>query len=124
MPQPSTEVGDMDRHERFALLSHEAMSDREHGLPGRAQLHEGPVGIRTLRMPGGGVSKLMRVMQTNACSLSCGYCPTFCGGKVRRVSLAPEEAARTFMATSSCSDPTGTWHSSRTRRPPGRSATP
>jgi len=36
-------------------------------------------------------------MQTNACSLSCGYCPTFCGGKVRRVSLAPEEAARTFM---------------------------
>jgi predicted DNA-binding helix-hairpin-helix protein len=87
----------MDRHERFTLLSQEAMGDREHGLPGRAQLHEGPVGIRTLRMPGGGVSKLMRVMQTNACSLSCGYCPTFCGGKVRRVSLAPEEAARTFM---------------------------
>ncbi|MGH7324272.1 MAG: radical SAM protein [Candidatus Rokuibacteriota bacterium] len=36
-------------------------------------------------------------MQTNACSLSCGYCPTFCGGKVRRTSLAPEEVARVFM---------------------------
>ncbi len=87
----------MDRHERFALLSHEAMNDREHGLPGRSRVQEGPVGIRHVRMPGGGTSKLMRVMQTNACSLSCGYCPTFCGGKVRRVSLSPEETARTFM---------------------------
>ena len=42
------------------------------------------------------MTKLMRVMQTNACSLSCGYCPTFCGGKVKRVVLAPEEVARTF----------------------------
>src|SRR5262249_46869507 len=39
----------------------------------------------------------MRIMQTNACSLSCGYCPTFCGGKVKRATLAPEEAATTFM---------------------------
>jgi predicted DNA-binding helix-hairpin-helix protein len=39
----------------------------------------------------------MRVMQTNACSLSCGYCPTYCGGRVRRTSLAPEEIARTFV---------------------------
>ena len=40
----------------------------------------------------------MRVMQTNACSLSCGYCPTFCGGKVRRTYLEPEEVARVFMS--------------------------
>jgi predicted DNA-binding helix-hairpin-helix protein len=39
----------------------------------------------------------MRVMQTNACSLSCGYCPTFCGGKVKRMALAPEEVATTFI---------------------------
>jgi predicted DNA-binding helix-hairpin-helix protein len=39
----------------------------------------------------------MRVMQTNACSLTCGYCPTFCGGRVRRTALSPEEVARTFM---------------------------
>src|SRR2546426_2300693 len=87
----------MDRQERFALLAREATPDREHGLPGWPRLQEGPVGIRPLRMPGGGVTRLMRVMQTNACSLSCGYCPTFCGGKVRRVSLSPEEAARTFI---------------------------
>src|SRR5712692_376166 len=81
----------MDRHQRFALLSHEATNDREYGLPGRSRVQEGPVGIRHVRMPGGGTTKLMRVMQTNACSLSCGYCPTFRGGKVRRVSLSPEE---------------------------------
>jgi predicted DNA-binding helix-hairpin-helix protein len=87
----------MDRHERFAFLASQAQDDREHGLPGRRRLNDGPVGIRPLRMPGGGTTRLMRVMQTNACSLSCGYCPTFCGGKVRRVSLAPEEVAATFM---------------------------
>src|SRR2546425_8902061 len=87
----------MNRHERFALLTREATPDREHGLPGWPRLQEGPVGIRPLRMPGGGVSRLMRVMQTNACSLSCGYCPTFCGGKVRRGSLSPEETAPTFI---------------------------
>ena len=98
----------MDRHQRFAYLVRQATGDKEHGLPSPAlpgrgagpapsAVVDGPVGIRPLRMPGGGVSRLMRVMQTNACSLSCGYCPTYCGGKVRRVSLGPEEAAATFM---------------------------
>jgi predicted DNA-binding helix-hairpin-helix protein len=87
----------MDRHERFALLAREAADDREHGLPGRQRFQGGPVGIRPLRIPGGGTTRLMRVMQTNACSLSCGYCPTFAGGKVKRVSLSPEEVATTFM---------------------------
>src|SRR5947209_1737965 len=74
-----------------------AADDREHGLPGRPRLQEGPVGIRPIRLPGGGSTTLMRVMQTNACSLSCGYCPTFCGGRVKRTALSPEEVARTFM---------------------------
>src|SRR5439155_1595906 len=47
--------------------------------------------------PGHGSTRLMRIMQTNACSLSCGYCPTFCGGNVRRTYLTPEEVARVFM---------------------------
>jgi predicted DNA-binding helix-hairpin-helix protein len=55
------------------------------------------VGIAAVRVPGGGSTNLMRVMQTNACSLSCGYCPTFCGGNVPRATLSPEETARTFM---------------------------
>ena len=85
----------MDRHERFAILARAAADDREQGLPGRQQ--EGPVGIRPVRLPGGGTTTIMRVMQTNACSLSCGYCPTFCGGRVKRTALSPEEVARTFM---------------------------
>ena len=71
----------------MALLSEAALLDRDRA-----------VGITQVRVPGRGTTNLMRVMQTNACSLSCGYCPTFCGGKVRRTALAPEEIAQTFMA--------------------------
>ena len=78
----------------MALLSESA--DRDD--PQKALMHPGdPMGITRVRYPGQGATRLMRVMQTNACSLSCGYCPTFCGGKVRRTYLSPEEVARVFM---------------------------
>jgi predicted DNA-binding helix-hairpin-helix protein len=70
----------------MALLTEAAGLDRDRA-----------VGITQVRVPGRGTTNLMRVMQTNACSLSCGYCPTFCGGKVPRTGLKPEEVARTFM---------------------------
>ena len=76
----------MDQRRRMALLSEAAGLDRDRS-----------VGVTQVRVPGRGTTTLMRVMQTNACSLSCGYCPTFCGGKVRRTALKPEEVARTFM---------------------------
>jgi predicted DNA-binding helix-hairpin-helix protein len=76
----------MDLRRRMALLSEAALLDRDRA-----------VGITQVRVPGRGTTNLMRVMQTNACSLSCGYCPTFCGGAVRRTAIAPEEIARTFM---------------------------
>ena len=85
----------MDRHQRLAILAEAAADDREHGL---AKGRPGdPVGITKVRLPGGGCTNIMRIMQTNACSLSCGYCPTFCGGKVKRTALGPEEVATTFM---------------------------
>ena len=76
----------MDQRRRLALLSEAAELDRDRA-----------VGITRVRVPGRGSTNLMRVMQTNACSLSCGYCPTFCGGKVKRATLSPEETATTFM---------------------------
>jgi predicted DNA-binding helix-hairpin-helix protein len=76
----------MDQRRRLALLSEAAGLDRDNA-----------VGIAKVRVPGRGTTNLMRVMQTNACSLSCGYCPTFCGGRVKRTALKPEEIARTFM---------------------------
>ncbi len=87
----------MDRHQRLAILAEAAADDREHGLPKGSNRPGNPVGITKVRLPGGGSTQIMRVMQTNACSLSCGYCPTFCGGKVKRTALAPEEVATTFM---------------------------
>ncbi|HXH83154.1 MAG TPA: radical SAM protein [Candidatus Tectomicrobia bacterium] len=93
----------MDLRRRMELLAEAALPDREHGLP-RAR-RPAPVaghplssiGIARVRVPGGGATNLMRVMQTNACSLSCGYCPTFCGSRVRRTALAPEEIAAVFL---------------------------
>ena len=85
------------------LLAESALDDRD-GVPPRphhpVKVGSRPlasVGIAAARLPGGGTTNLMRVMQTNACSLSCGYCPTFCGGKVPRATIGPEETARTFM---------------------------
>src|SRR5262245_9740676 len=87
----------MDRRQRVVLLTEAALPDREHGIPSVLNAPASPVGVTRVRLPGGGSTRLMRVMQTNACSLSCGYCPTYCGGKVRRTALAPEEAAGAFM---------------------------
>lgn len=87
----------MDRHQRLAILAEAASDDREHGLPKGPNRPGDPIGITKVRLPGGGSTQIMRIMQTNACSLSCGYCPTFCGGKVRRTALAAEEVAATFM---------------------------
>jgi len=84
------------------LLSESALADRD----GPPRLHQparvgsrplASVGIAAVRVPGGGTTNLMRVMQTNACSLSCGYCPTYCGGNVPRATITPDETARTFM---------------------------
>jgi predicted DNA-binding helix-hairpin-helix protein len=85
------------------LLTEAALPDREQGLPRyRRSVPVGgrpltSMGIAQARLPGGGSINLMRVMQTNACSLSCGYCPTYCGGKVPRATVSPEEVATTFM---------------------------
>jgi predicted DNA-binding helix-hairpin-helix protein len=87
----------MDLRRRFELLTQEARIDREHGAMEALQRPGNAVGLRTVQVPGRGSTNLVRVMQTNACSLSCGYCPTFAGGKVKRATLAPEEVSRIFM---------------------------
>ena len=66
----------MDLRTRVTVLSESA--DRD-GPQGSLMRPGDPVGITRVRYPGRGATRLMRVMQTNACSLSCGYCPTFCG---------------------------------------------
>src|SRR5216117_2272909 len=84
----------MDLRTRVTILSESA--DRD-GPAGAVTRPGDPVGITRVRHPGHGATRLMRIMQTNACSLSCGYCPTFCGGKVKRTALSPDEVALTFM---------------------------
>src|SRR5919108_1667838 len=92
----------MDLRRRMELLSESALADRDGPPRPHQPVRVGSrplasVGIAAVRVPGGGTTNLMRVMQTNACSLSCGYCPTFCGGNVPRATVTPEEIATTFM---------------------------
>jgi len=92
----------MDLRRRMEILAESAVADRDVAprphRPSRVGSRPlASVGIAAVRVPGGGTTSLMRVMQTNACSLSCGYCPTFCGGAVPRATITPEETARTFM---------------------------
>ncbi|HEU4368492.1 MAG TPA: hypothetical protein VFV05_09745 [Methylomirabilota bacterium] len=90
----------MDLRRRMELLTEAALPDREQGLPrSRSSVPVGgrpltSMGIAKARLPGGGSVNLMRVMQTNACSLSCGYCPTYCGGKVPRATVSPRRSRR------------------------------
>ena len=90
----------MDLRTRVTVLSE---SHDQDGPPGTRMLPGDPVGITRVRYPGHGSTRLMRIMQTNACSLSCGYCPTFCGGNVRRTYLAPEEVAPSWTPTARAS---------------------
>ena len=88
----------MTLRDRLATLAASAGDDREAGTatpgPDRAA---SPIGIVPVRLPGGGTTPLMRVMLTNACSLACGYCATWCGRRMKRTSVSPEEMARGFM---------------------------
>src|SRR2546428_12913064 len=84
----------MDLRTRVTVLSESA--DRD-GVQNTFMRPGDPVGITKVRNPGQGTTRLMRVMQTNACSLSCGYCPTFCGGEERGPPPSPEKGARGFF---------------------------
>jgi predicted DNA-binding helix-hairpin-helix protein len=56
----------------------------------------GVPGVVNVRVPGGTLP-MMRVMVTNACSLSCRYCATRCDRTFRRTAVTPEEIARAFL---------------------------
>src|SRR6202162_3235742 len=86
----------MDRRQRAIILAEAAVLDRDARVVAPARVGN-QVGTTGVRLPSGGHTTLMRIMQTNACSLSCGYCPAFCGGKGNRATLPPDEAATTFM---------------------------
>src|SRR5258705_11021884 len=112
----------VDLRTRVTLLSESADRDGPAGVPARtgelSSQPGAPVGITRVTHPGHGSTRLMRVMQTNACSLSCGYCPTFCGGKGRRTYLEPGGVARGFMSAQRGGPADGLFLPSRLPGPP------
>jgi predicted DNA-binding helix-hairpin-helix protein len=57
----------------------------------------GPVNIRALRSRGGGRTRLLRILMTNACSYNCAYCPMRRDREMPRTLLKPEELVRIFL---------------------------
>ena len=56
-----------------------------------------PGGIHTCPLPGGGSTRLLKVLQTNICEFDCFYCEHRASRDVPRTYVSPDELARTFM---------------------------
>lgn len=54
-------------------------------------------GITPIRLPGGRTMPLMKVLQSNACSFDCAYCPTRARRSFRRTTFQPEQLARLYF---------------------------
>ena len=57
----------------------------------------GPLNIRHLPSRGGGRTRLLRILMTNACSYNCAYCPMRRDRDLPRTLLKPEELVRIFL---------------------------
>lgn len=70
------------------------------GAPARtlSGAREPLAGVVPVQGPGWRTLPIMRVLMSNACSFSWGYCQMRAGRKVGRAALSPEEVADAFMA--------------------------
>jgi predicted DNA-binding helix-hairpin-helix protein len=68
----------------------------EGGCSGRRQLAR--IGAATTVVAGNRPMKLLKVLQTNACTQDCAYCPNRAAHGSRRTALQPDELARTYDA--------------------------
>ncbi len=87
----------MDLGEKLSLLGGSATDDKEKGEAKTTLSCTQVPGVFPVKLPGGKTMPLFRTMLTNACSLSCSYCATRCGRKLRRTTITPEELAKVYL---------------------------
>jgi predicted DNA-binding helix-hairpin-helix protein len=90
-----------DLEHKLDTLMSLATDDRE-GPPPRLRHARstgalGPLNIRQLRSSGGGRTRLLRILMTNACSYNCDYCPMRRDRDLPRTLLKPEELVQIFL---------------------------
>ncbi len=95
---PSDAEGRPRRTIPIRQANQEVQSDLSGVIPPKTAKKVALPGIMQLAGAHGRTFNLMRVMQTNACSLKCRYCATRCGRKLRRTIFQPEELASVFYA--------------------------
>lgn len=80
---------------QLAVLMNQALDDQESGDDRRHHILD-PVNLNDLQTAMG-VTRLFRILITNACSFTCDYCPMRAGRKYKRLYVPPERLARVFM---------------------------
>lgn len=101
----------MDLESKLVLLGGQAADDfEESARRSAAPAGAGPCGVDPQKvkrahpgitevvLSGGGTMRLMRVMMTNVCRFTCGYCAIRAGRKMPRASFQPEELAAAFLS--------------------------
>lgn len=90
-----------DIQQKLAILGGEA-TDEVTDVPASQSIRQGikhATGfIYNAKPEGGGVTRLFKVLQTNACKFSCPYCFTSCAIRRQRTSFRPDELATTFVS--------------------------
>jgi predicted DNA-binding helix-hairpin-helix protein len=92
-----------DLEQKLDTLMSLAADDREGPPPPPRLRHArssgalGPLNIRHLPSRGGGRTRLLRILMTNACSYNCAYCPMRRDRDLPRTLLKPEELVRIFL---------------------------
>jgi len=81
--------------EKVAILMRQAGDDRDGDRFGSAG-GLNPLNIRTLSH-GSGVTRIFRILLSNACAFSCAYCPMRAGNDIPRHALSPDTLASIFM---------------------------
>ena len=90
-----------DIQTKLAILGGEA-SDEVTDVPATHSIQQGvrhDTGfIYNATREGGGIARLFKVLQTNACRFACTYCFTSCAIKRKRTTFKPDELATTVVA--------------------------
>jgi predicted DNA-binding helix-hairpin-helix protein len=90
-----------DAQQKLAILGGEA-GDEVTDIPSTQSIQEGirqPAGfIYNAQQEGGGTTRLLKVLQTNACRYACAYCFTSCAIRRKRTTFKPDELATTFVS--------------------------
>lgn len=97
----TTIIMEPDIQQKLAILGEEAADDVTE-VPATQSIQQGITHatgfVYNATQEGGGLTRLFKVLQTNACRYACKYCFTSCAIRRQRTTFKPDELATTFVS--------------------------